>query len=200
MISSSTSSWPTWAEARSLRASSPGTVLPVQGRDDGLEGGASDRAVDANAPEDAVTDLALDVGRGQGVIALGQGVLGVVQDPHLDLVLGQCLDEAVEGTVADPGDFVLLAVDHQRHGDAVGAVTGGFLTDVAETEAAPAPALVGGGQVLVGEAVPQLLGSDLAALGVGEVLDDAGELDLQAARQLQAVLGAQQVRSEERRG
>src|SRR5690625_4017566 len=87
MISSSTSSWPTGAEARSLRASSPGTVLPVQGRDDGLEGGASDRAVDANAPEDAVTDLALDVGRGQGVIALGQGVLGVVQDPHFDLVL-----------------------------------------------------------------------------------------------------------------
>src|SRR5690625_7387460 len=121
MISSSTSSWPTWAEARSLRASSPGTVLPVQGRDDGLEGGARDRPVDANAPEDAVTDLALDVGRGEEVIGPGQGVLGVVQDPHLDLVLGQCLDEAAEGTVADAADLVPLTGDHTCQGEPVGA-------------------------------------------------------------------------------
>ena len=58
-----------------------------------------------------------------------------------------------------------------------------------------APRRVGraGGQVLVLEDLPQLGAADLAALGVGVPLDDAGELDLQPARQVQAVLVLQQV-------
>src|SRR5690606_14569482 len=81
--------------------SGPGAGVAVQRRGDRLEGGAGDRAVDADAPENPVVDLALDVGGGEGVVALGQGVLGVVEDPHVDLPLGQRLDEAVQRAVAD---------------------------------------------------------------------------------------------------
>src|SRR5699024_7446167 len=147
--------------------SEPGAVGAVQRRGDRLEGGAGDRPVDAHAPEDPVPDLALDVGGGQRVVALGQGVLGVIEDPHVDLPLGESLDEAVQRAVADAGDLVLLAVDHEADGDAVRALAGGLLAHVAEAVVAPAPLLVLRGQVLVGERVPQRLGADLSAVGVG---------------------------------
>src|SRR5699024_2179379 len=146
--------------------SEPGAVGAVQRRGDRLEGGAGDRPVDAHAPEDPVPDLALDVGGGQRVVALGQGVLGVIEDPHVDLPLGESLDEAVQRAVADAGDLVLLAVDHEADGDAVRALAGGLLAHVAEAVVAPAPLLVLRGQVLVGERVPQRLGADLSAVGV----------------------------------
>src|SRR5699024_5957849 len=145
--------------------SEPGAVGAVQRRGDRLEGGAGDRPVDAHAPEDPVPDLALDVGGGQRVVALGQGVLGVIEDPHVDLPLGESLDEAVQRAVADAGDLVLLAVDHEADGDAVRALAGGLLAHVAEAVVAPAPLLVLRGQVLVGERVPQRLGADLSAVG-----------------------------------
>ena len=50
-----------------------------------------------------------------------------------------------------------------------------------------------GVEVLVGEHLPDLLGAQLAALGVGAALHDVAELDLEAARQVQAVLGLEQV-------
>ena len=50
-----------------------------------------------------------------------------------------------------------------------------------------------GAQVLLGEDVPHLLGRHLAALAVGDLLDRLGELDLQPARQRQAVIGLHDV-------
>src|ERR1700722_16245927 len=47
--------------------------------------------------------------------------------------------------------------------------------------------------VLVGEGVPHLLRGDLAAFSVGDLLDHSGELDLQPARQRQAVVGLHDV-------
>src|SRR5699024_4288229 len=120
----------------------PGAVGAVQRRGDRLEGGAGDRPVDAHAPEDPLPDLALDVRGGQRVVALGQRMLGVVEDPHVDLPLGEGLDEAVQRAVADAGDLVLLAVDHEGDGDAVRAVAGGLLAHVAEAVVAPAALLV----------------------------------------------------------
>src|SRR5699024_6011795 len=82
--------------------SEPGAVGAVQRRGDRLEGGAGDRPVDAHAPEDPVPDLALAVGGGQRVVALGQGVLGVIEAPHVDLPLGERLDEAVQRALRRP--------------------------------------------------------------------------------------------------
>src|SRR5690606_29204171 len=112
---------------------------------------------------------------------------------HVDLLLRERLDEAVQRAVADAGDLALLAVDEEGDGDAVGAVARGLLAHVAQAVAAPAARLILRGQILVGERVPERLGADLAAVGVRLLLDDAGELDLEAARQVQAVLGPQQV-------
>src|SRR5699024_1637581 len=146
--------------------SAAGALLPVQRRDDRLEGGPGDGAVDAHAPEDPVADLALDVRGGQRVVALGERVLGVVEDAHVDLPLGQRLDEAVQRAVADPGDLVLLTVHHQGDGDAVRPLAGGLLAHVSEAEAAPAAVLLGRGEVLVAEGVTERLGAALAAVGV----------------------------------
>ena len=44
-----------------------------------------------------------------------------------------------------------------------------------------------GGQVLVSEDLPQCVGVDFAAVGVGVTLDDPREFDLQSARQFQVV-------------
>src|SRR5690606_22374923 len=173
-----------WAAPRSGAGALPsgaGALGAVQRRGDRLERGAGDRPVDAHAPEDPVVDLALDVGGRQGVITLGEGVLGVVQDAHVDLLLRERLDEAVQRAVADAGDLALLAVDEEGDGDAVGAVARGLLAHVAEAVAAPAVRLILRGQILVGERVPERLGADLAAVGVRLLLDDAGELDLEAA-------------------
>ncbi len=49
-------------------------------------------------------------------------------------------------------------------------------------------------QVLDGEAVPHLLGSDLAAVRLRDLLDHPRELDLQTSRQVEAVLGLHDVR------
>src|SRR5699024_763867 len=71
-------------------------------------------------------------------------------------------------------------------------------SDLGGAQVEPAPAGASafrrGRQILVGEGLPQLLGSDLPALGLGVLLHDAGELDLQPARQIQVMGGGQQVR------
>ena len=54
-------------------------------------------------------------------------------------------------------------------------------------------AAVLGGQVLIGEDLPQLLRGDLRARGLGVLLHDPGELDLGPAGQVDAVLALEQV-------
>ena len=82
------------------RASRPGSAaaprllrrLPhraVDRRHDGLERGAHDRAVDPDAPEDLSLHGALDVGGGAGVVARRQGVLVVVEHPHVEADAGE---------------------------------------------------------------------------------------------------------------
>ena len=131
-------------------------------------------------------------------MSLAQGVLGVVEDPHAQACALQSGDEGVQGAVAGGGQVLLLAAVDQGDGEGgVLVVTGGGQGGPAQLEAAPAAELgLGGGrggQVLVGEDRPQAVAVDLAAVGVGVALDDAGELDLEAARQLELAGGAQQV-------
>ena len=52
---------------------------------------------------------------------------------------------------------------------------------------------VAGVEVGTGEEIPDVVGADLATVGVGVALDDAGELDLEPARHDDAVLGLHQV-------
>ena len=53
-----------------------------------------------DAPEDAVADGALDVGRGPGVAAGGQRVLGVVEHADVDVEARQRVDERGDRAVA----------------------------------------------------------------------------------------------------
>ena len=59
----------------------------IDGGDDGLEGGGGDGGVDAHAPQDLAVDLALDVAGGLRVVSLAQGVLGVVENPHAQVLM-----------------------------------------------------------------------------------------------------------------
>jgi hypothetical protein len=102
-------------------------------------------------------------------------VLGVVD--HLDVdaeVALQGVDEGGDGAVALAGHRAVLAVDEQLGGDRGAAVTGGGL--VAEQ-------LHGRllRQVLPLERRPQLGRGDLGPGVLGDRLDRAGQLDLQAA-------------------
>src|SRR5699024_10447013 len=78
----------------------------------------------------------------------------------------------------------------------VAAIPGGFHLGRPEREPAPGSQAVaddGGRQVFVDEDLPDLLGRRLPAAELGAVLHRGGELDLQAARQVEVAGGGQQV-------
>src|SRR5699024_9354899 len=164
--------------------------------DDRLERSGGDRGVDAHSPDHLVAHLALHVGRCGRVPTLGQGVLGVVQHGDLHTQLVQRLGERRDRPVAAGLDGVLGALVNDGGGEhVVTAVTGGGHLGGVQLEPAPRgePVVAGGGQVLVGEDVPQPFGTHLAAVGVGVPLHGAGALDLQPARQVQVPGGGEQV-------
>src|SRR4029079_3990534 len=100
---------------------------------------------------------------------------------------GQGVHEGRDRAVAGAGDVVVVALDLHDRRDLV----------VAVAVVGQAVAFQGqrghGGQVLGREHVPHLPRVDLAALAVGHLLDNAGDLDLQPAGQLQLVLGLHDV-------
>ncbi|MCO5611506.1 hypothetical protein L7F22_065759 [Adiantum nelumboides] len=154
---------------------------------DALEARAGDRAVDADAPEHLALDGALDVGRGAGVVTAAHRVLVVVEHAHVEADAGQRVDERRDRAVAAAGDLVQVGLDAHGGDDLVGAlaVAGQPVADELERGLAV--------EVLDVEGVAHRLGLDLAALGVGELLDDVAELDLQPARQVELVLGLHDV-------
>src|SRR4051794_33250559 len=164
---------------------------PVDRGDHRAQRGGHDVRVDADAPQDPVADGALDVGGRAGVAAGGHRVLGVVEHADVDVEALQRVDERGDRAVALPGD---------GHRDAAVLELDGHLVELLPVRAVPVagqrePAPRGArlGQVLAAEGRPHLRGGDLAALVVGLPLDDAGELDLQPARQVEVVLGLHDV-------
>src|SRR5690606_5246929 len=151
-----------------------------------LQRGGGDVAVDPHAPQDLAVHVGLDVGGGPGVAALAQGVLAVVQDPDLDAHPGQRVHESGDRTVAGAGDLPDLAAQPDVGADAVLAVLGGLGAVRHDADRSL-------GQVGVGEDLPDALAAELAALGVGELLHDPGELDLEPARQVDGVVALQDV-------
>ncbi|PQM49484.1 hypothetical protein C1Y40_00281 [Mycobacterium talmoniae] len=107
----------------------------------------------------------------------------------MDPDLAQRVDERRQRAVADPADLGFDPVDLDYGLDAVGAAVdlGGDHPLAHPLQRAHRR------QVLLGERVPHLLGRDLAALPVGDLLDHLGKLDLQPARQHQAVIGLHDV-------
>src|SRR3954462_8909690 len=104
----------------------------------------------------------------------------LVEVQHPDVVL-QWLDRIDEGrdrTVALANELVRYAVGVDLHAKGIVLSLGGRALDRQQRE-------LPGGKVLVREDLPHLITPDLAALGVGVLLDPPAELDLQPARQVE---------------
>src|SRR4051794_930023 len=156
---------------------------PVDRAHDGAERRRDDALVDTDAPEHLVAERRLDVGRRRGVRPGAERVLGVVEHPQVDAGLrAEGRDERVDRPVPGAKDRALGPVEANRRLDPIVA---GLAFEVAqrhELERADR------GEVLLREAAPDLLRRDLSTLGVCDLLDRLRELDLQPARQLEAVL------------
>ena len=164
---------------------------PLQARDDGLERGRDDVRIHADAEQRPLADAQFEVGHGLGVGARADRMLMVVE--HADGFTGrrgQRLDEGVDRAVAGA-----LDVDWRPPTSTSAA----SVTQLAARRPAPPPA--------PGAAAPgccctpysrsnssnRSCARQLLAGRVHHGLHDLAELDLQAARQLQAVLAFQQV-------
>ena len=112
---------------------------------------------DADAPDDGVAVgavRALDVGGGLGVVARRHGVLGVVEDPHVEVDASPSAStNAASGPLPVPVISCSLPSDLHHGGDGVGAAVvlgrGDLLAHPLERGDR--------GQVLLGEDVPHLL-------------------------------------------
>ena len=145
-----------------------------------------DARMEPDAPDRVVVDVRLDVGRRGRVGARGHRVLVVVadadRDPELPL---ERLDERGDRPVAAARQLLRLAVDEHLRDD---PVLLGAPVRVRDE-------LVGPGvrEVVLVERREELVGGQLVAAGVGDRLHLLREVDLQAARQLEVVLGLHQV-------
>src|ERR1700722_18903008 len=168
------------------RCGSSGAAGAIDRGQHGAHRRAGRVGVDADAPVDLAADLALHVGRGLRVGALGERVLGVVEHPRLDADGGQRVAERGDRAVADALDLLGLPVGGDLRGERVLGLhdRGALLIEQAQRPFS---------QVLGGEDLPHLGRGHLAALDVGVGLDHPGELDLQAPGQVQPVLGLHQV-------
>ena len=107
-------------------------------------------------------------------------MLGVVQDANVHPVRRQRFAEGGDRSVADTADGHLVACVVHDDIDRCFAVNRGILLNRDQGEAPPG--CVGIGKVLVGERRPHVLRRYFPALGVGQMLNHLGELDLESAR------------------
>src|SRR5699024_2517253 len=138
---------------------------PGHGAAQRLQGCGGDAAVDPHSPDHVPVDLGLDVGGGTGVAVLPHGVLDVVDDADLGVDVGQRVTERGDRTIAGAGQLTDLAVDAGVCLDPVGSVLGGAGTVGHDRHGAVLA------QVFLTEDRPDVLGLDLAAVGVGVFLD-----------------------------
>ncbi len=168
---------------------------PVHCRDQCLEGGRGGAGgVNSDTPQNAFSDSTFNVGRSTGTAAFGQGVLAVIEHPHVNAIVVEYVQQGCNGTIAMAGAADFDAVDPQVcvHGHGARFIRlGAHATQPIATP--PLSLLFFGGQVFILEDLPQLGTADLATHGIGTTLDDSGELDLCPAGQIQVVLVLQQV-------
>ena len=154
--------------------------------------------VEPDAPQHPLADRALDVGRGPGVATGGQGVLGVVEHAHVDAERRTApWTNAAIGPLPVPSIVDLLAVVGQRHRDA-GPAPSTVAVRAHADQREPAPggpsaAGVPGGRYSSANSGHSAAGDTSPPSESVAGLHDAAELDLQPARQVQVVLGLEDV-------
>src|SRR5471030_2012446 len=148
----------------------------------GAQRGGDDVAVEADAEEGAaVRHARLDIGGSLRVRPGAQRMLAVIEDLQLgDAGALQRVDEGVDGPVAGPFDDALAfrRTDRRREG-AAPSVRNREVINQGD------PVL---GEIGLLEARPDLGRARLLAAPVRPLLDDAAELDLQAARKVEPVI------------
>src|SRR5689334_10135659 len=159
---------------------------PVHRGQDRAHRGRDRVRVDADAPEHAAADLALYVRGGLGIGAGGQRVLVVIEYPCVHADRGQRVAERRDGAVAYALDLLRVPVNRDLRDEGVLGLDHRRRLVVQQRHRA-------GGEVLSGEDLPHLPGGHLATFVVGVTLDHPGELDLQAAGQVQLMLGLHHV-------
>ncbi len=118
-------------------------------------------------------------------------MLVIVEHPDIDVPFGESGHERVDRTVTSTADDLVAAVDAHRDIDLVAFAV--CRRGAGTQQLQRGVHVVTGEEVLTREDLPQLRTGHLAAGTVGVALHDAGELDLQPARQVQRVLRLQQV-------
>ena len=138
----------------------------------------------------AAVGLDLDIGDRARIGARAYGMLAIVEHAQLDAEIAlERVDEGVDRAVAMALDGALRAVVHDLGGE-LPALGGVGLGQGAVADEGERP---GRRQILALERVPDRGAGDLLAGAVGHLLDDAAELDLQLARQVEAVVGLQHI-------
>ena len=153
----------------------------VKCADDRVERCGGDVGVEADTPGGRVLGTDLDVGGGLGVRTRAERVFGEVGDFEVDAeVVVESVDERGDRSVTRSAHGAGLVGDEQFRADRRVRARGRL---VVRTE------LDGslGGQVFVAERGPELIGGDLGAGRLGDVLDGLGQLDLEASREFEAV-------------
>src|SRR5688572_23806417 len=154
----------------------PIPLAAIDGADHRPQRGGHDVGVEADAPADlAAVHARLDVSGRAGVRPFAEGVLGVIGQLHLDAGLAQGIDEGGDGTVAVALEPALAAGHPDLGLDGRLAALGRGRDDrVADQRDGRRRRQVGR---LEGR--PDLIGRDLGAARLRELLDDGRELDLQ---------------------
>src|SRR5207302_8211684 len=170
----------------------PGRLLRHAGggAGDRLQRGRDDVAVHADAVQrpGAVTAADLDIGGGLRIRAGADRVLVIIEDGQRDAAFAlQRVDKGGDGAVADTLDLPLPAVDLDGRGDAPLAGAR-FRQEAVILQLDPVPPEIG-----VLEQGPDHAARDFLAGAVGDLLHDAAELYLQAARQIEPVIRFQHI-------
>src|ERR1700704_6436802 len=156
-----------------------------------LERSRHDVGIHADSPEDApVAGLGFDEADSLRIRSRAGGMLVVVAHPDADAaVLAERVDIARDRAVAATADLLLLAVEHhfgveKTH---VGMIRLGHRGVADEVHGRRVL------EIFVAEGVPNQRRHDLLAALVGDLLDPLGELDLEKARHVDAVVALQDV-------
>eukprot|EP01022_Parablepharisma_sp_SALTPOND_P029441 TRINITY_DN734_c3_g8_i1.p1 TRINITY_DN734_c3_g8~~TRINITY_DN734_c3_g8_i1.p1 ORF type:complete len:1015 (+),score=377.72 TRINITY_DN734_c3_g8_i1:1333-4377(+) len=161
--------------------------LAVHGRQHGLEGGGDDVGIDAHTETGRrFVQSQLDVA---GSLGIGAGADGVFMEVHQLDVQAQGMHEGIDGAVAAAAHGDRLAIAHDIDFDVDRLGPGSIFRHAMRTIDIGLDAF----QVFTLEDGVDVGSIDFLAGGIGLALDGTRELDLQAARQGQAVFLFQQV-------